>query len=130
MKTTISFGRYVKTAMNLKEMYPVQRWSLGIRKVKDSSLLICRTFCSILVELDGFNIIKVANRYCLIFIISGPGHTSSGRKTQVYGHLFDSSSHSPSTQSAQTQENKHSYFYIQARDLPPIGNNTSILCKM
>jgi hypothetical protein len=34
----------------------VQRWSLGIRKVKDSSLLICRTFCSILVELDGLNI--------------------------------------------------------------------------
>jgi ABC-type Mn2+/Zn2+ transport system permease subunit len=25
---------------------------------------------------------------------------------------------------------RNSYFYIQARDLPPIGNNTSILCKM
>ena len=35
---TISFGRSVKTAMNLKEMYPVQRWSLGIRKVNESSL--------------------------------------------------------------------------------------------
>jgi hypothetical protein len=46
----------VKTAMNLKEMYPVQRWSLGIRKVKESSLTICHIDRSILVELDGFNI--------------------------------------------------------------------------
>jgi hypothetical protein len=128
MKTTISFGRFVKTAMNLKEMYPVQRWSLGIRKVKETSSL------TILPRIlfyfwSNYTVLKIANQHCLIFVIPGLA-TSSRIKIQVYGNLLDSNSHSKSSQSAQTQENKHSYFYIQARDLPPIGNNTSILCKM
>ena len=68
MKTTISFGRSVKTAMNLKEMYPVQRWSLGIRKVNESSLTILPhiSFYS-----GRIRRLKVANQHCLIFIILG-----------------------------------------------------------
>jgi hypothetical protein len=59
----------VKTAMNLKEMYPVQRWSLGIRKVNDSSLTILPhiSFYSGRIR----RVLRVGNQHCLIFIILG-----------------------------------------------------------
>ena len=79
MKTTISFGRFVKTAMNLKEMYPVQRWSPGIRKVKESSLTILPR-SSILVELDGIKSSKSASSHLchirtghILFWVQNPG---------------------------------------------------------
>lgn len=70
MKTTISFGRFVKTAMNLKEMYPVQRWSLGIRKVKETSSL------TILPRIlfyfwSNYTVLKIANQHYLIFVMPG-----------------------------------------------------------
>ena len=46
----------------------------------------------------------MANQHCLIFLISGLATYSSRIKIQVHGHLLDSSIHSESSQSIQTQK--------------------------